>query len=309
MSRKKVLITGGSGTVGRAFIAAFRNEFDFSVVSRNEKMQHELKQSYREVECYLGAIDNREALFNIYDKVRPDIVIHAAAMKHVDLAEKDPNQTVRINVVGSLNVIDASVAFDVPVTVAISTDKACNHQNIYGMSKFMMERCFMHANAGRNRFSACRFANVAHSNGSVIPLWLKMHAEGKPLRITDPSMNRMMFSQLDAAKLIRRAVSMTEDGDGAFILTRLMKNVNILDLAHAISDRVEVVGSRPGEKMNEDLVAVNELPFTKILDDDYVRIGQTVNDDLHSRLLMPLNSLTAEQMTATELTELVYPKE
>jgi UDP-N-acetylglucosamine 4,6-dehydratase len=302
---KRLLLTGGSGTVGSAFIKTYRDEYEFHVVSRNEKLQHELKVRFPEVKCYLGSVEDKEALYNVCDKARPGIILHAAALKHVDIAERDPVQTMRVNVLGSLNVVDAAIAFNVPVTVAVSTDKACNHQNIYGMSKFLMERCFLHANADRNRFAACRFANVAHSNGSVIPLFLRLAAEGKPLRLTDPNMNRMMFSQDDAAKLIRKTIDFTHWTGGGFVMTKLMKNVNMGALARMISDNVEIVGSRPGEKINEDLISASELPFTTLVEDEYVMIGNTVSSD-DRRLTQPVNSETAKQMSDSELRQLVY---
>lgn len=303
---RKILITGGSGTVGQSFIREYQKDFQFAIVSRNESLQHDTKQKFPDIECFLGSVDHRESLYNAYDKFRPDIVVHAAALKHVDLAEKDPVTTSRINITGSINVIDASIYYGVPITVAISTDKACNHQNTYGMSKYLMERCFLHANGKQNRFCATRFANVAHSNGSVIPLWLDRATQGNALRITDPTMNRLMFSRQDAAQLIGRAIDIATEGDGGFILTKKMKTVNIQQLALAISKNIEIMGARPGEKVNEDLVSENELPFTVVMDNDYIKICSQVNESKDSRLANPLNSLTAESMSAMDIMNLVY---
>ena len=303
---RKILITGGSGTVGQSFIREYLNHFKFAILSRNESLQHDTKQKFPDIECFLGSVENKETLYSAYDKFRPDVVVHAAALKHVDLAEKDPITTGKINVTGSINVIDASLCFNVPVTVAISTDKACNHQNTYGMSKYLMERCFMHANGQQNRFCATRFANVAHSNGSVIPLWLDMATRGAPLRITDPTMNRLMFSRQDAAQLIRKAIDIATNESGGFILTKRMKSVNIKNLALSISKNIEIVGARAGEKVNEDLVSENEIPYTILLDEDYIKIGSQVNTEEHRRIKMPLNSLTAENMSAMDIMNLVY---
>lgn len=303
---RNLLITGGSGTVGQAFIEEYLNDFNFAILSRNESLQHDTKQKFPSVQCFLGSVENKESLYNVYDKFRPDVVIHAAALKHVDLAEKDPITTAKINIGGSINIVEASILYNVPVTVAISTDKACNHQNIYGMSKYLMEKCFLHVNTSQNKFCATRFANVAHSNGSVIPVWLNKASKGEKLSITDPNMNRLMFSRQDAAQLIERAIDIASIGDGGFVLTKRMKAVNIKQLALTISKNVEVIGSRPGEKINEDLVSINELPFTTILDNDYVQIGSKINDIIETRLQDPLNSLTAESMSSLEIMKLVY---
>lgn len=301
----KVLITGGSGTVGKAIIRRFRDGLKFAVLSRNEKLQHELRMAFPDVECYLGEIEDASAVLSVYDKLRPDVVIHAAALKHVDVAEKQPMQTCRVNIQGSINVIRASIEFRTPITVAISTDKACEHQNVYGMSKYLMERCFLEANAPDTRFTVCRFGNVAHSNGSVIPLWLEKARKGEALKITDPKMNRLMFSQDEAAELVMKAIQMSS-ASGGFILSKKMKSVNIHRLATAISNSVEIIGARAGEKIDEDLIAAKELQFTEVLDGGYVRINLKPNENETTRLRVPYNTLTAEPMSDEEIRKLVF---
>jgi UDP-N-acetylglucosamine 4,6-dehydratase len=302
---QRLLLTGGSGTVGNAFIQAYADEYEFHIFSRNEKLQHSTKTRFPFVNCHLGTVDRKENLYNVCDQIKPDVIVHAAALKHVDVAEKDPISALKINCLGSLNVIEAAVAFKVPVTVAVSTDKACNHQNIYGMTKYLMERCFLQADAPHNHFAVCRFANVAHSNGSVIPLWLKSKQDGKHLRVTDPSMNRLMFSQQEAAGLVKKCIDLAEE-EGGFILTKLMKSVNILKLAQAISDDVEIIGARPGEKINEDLISVSELLYTQHVGDNFIRINKTLNAEEESRLGGPLNTHTAGKMTDAEIRDLVF---
>lgn len=301
---QKVLITGGSGTVGSAFIARYRTQYDFAIVSRNEKNQYDIKNRFPATKLFLAAVENREDLFRVYDAYRPDIVIHAAAMKHVDMAERQPIQTVKINICGSINIIDASTEFNVPITAAISTDKACEHQNVYGISKYLMEQCFLEADGIRNRFAVCRFGNVAYSNGSVLPFWKKLAAEGKPLKVTDPKMNRLMFSQEEAADLINQTIGLMRI-DGGFILSKKMKNVNMMDLAKAISSQVEIVGARPGEKLDENLISEKEVPYTKVISNGYVKITKEQNMDLMTRLVHPYNTKTAEAMTEDEIQALI----
>ena len=150
-------------------------------------------------------------MLRVFKDVKPDVVVHSAAMKHIDLMEKNPIAGSNINVMGSLNVVEASIINDVPTTIGISTDKACLAESVYGASKYLMERVFMNTNNETNRFSLTRFANVAHSNGSVLPFWLNLKQQGKPLKLTDPKMNRLIFTQEDAANLSRERLSLRKN--------------------------------------------------------------------------------------------------
>ena len=138
---KKVLITGGAGTIGKAFIKRYQGEFKFYTMSRGEGLQAQLKKEFSEVENHIGNIDILFDVFRVFDKVKPDIVIHTAAMKHIDIIENEPIQACNTNVVGSLNIISASTKYNVPITVAVSTDKACSSESVYGDTKHLMERC------------------------------------------------------------------------------------------------------------------------------------------------------------------------
>ena len=300
----RVLITGGTGTIGRAFIKNYEDFFDIFSLSRDENKQTQLSRFFPEVvKQYLGSVEDRETVFRVFEEVQPDIVIHAAAVKHINLAEKQPIQACKVNIVGSLNIIEASVRCDVPVTVAVSTDKACSYESVYGGSKWLMERCFLEANSNRNKFSVCRFANVAHSDGSVLPFWLEAKKEGKPLELTDPEMNRLMFTQNDAANLIYRTIDYTRKNEGGFVCSYKMKCVNMLDLAKVISNDIEIVGKRPGEKTNEDLISEHELPYTYVRGNDiHIR---TEKNDYDEKLDVPYNSQSAEKMSSKQIRELV----
>lgn len=300
----KVLITGGSGTIGEAFIRKFYDEYEFVVVSRNESMQHKIRMLYPRVACYMCDINDQCSYSRIVGDFKPNTVVHAAAIKHVDIAENQPMQTINVNVVGSMNVIEASIEHGVSKTIAISTDKACEHSNVYGMTKFLMERCFLEADSISQRFAVCRFGNVAHSNGSVLPFWKRLKDEGKPLRITDPRMNRLMFSQSDAAGLIRKGIDMMSLS-GGFILSKKMKTVNMLRLAKAMSDNVEIVGIRPGEKIDEDLISEKELPYTCSMEDGHVLITKEINNSFSTRLESAYNTKTAESMSEEEMYRII----
>lgn len=300
----RVLITGGSGTVGTAFIAAYAGRYEFAILSRNEKLQWEAKQKFPGITCYLGNVEDFARLMRAYQEFRPDVVIHAAALKHIDLAEQQPIQTCRVNIIGMLNVIEASVLLQTPVTIGISTDKACNSQSVYGWSKYFMERCFMEANTAATKFALCRFANVAKSNGSVIPKWLAAAARGEKLTVTDPAMCRMVISQGDAARLIQKAIELCDTG-GGFVLSKQLKQLNILDLAKQISANYEVVGARAGEQLHESLLSAAEIPCSQVLGDGYVRINSSPNPDVATRFDAGYDSRTSERMTEQEIRDLI----
>lgn len=191
---------------------------------RNEKMQVSLKRSFNDVEIILGAIEDKLTLAKTILKIKPDIIIHAAALKHVDTGEIEPIQTVKSNIIGSLNVIECSYKYNIPVTIGISTDKACEPEQNYGYSKLLMEKMFLEANTEKNRFSVCRFGNVTHSHGSVLPFWLRLKAANEIIKLTDKRMNRLMFSQKEAVDLVHTALSKTQSGEGGFILSKKNEN-------------------------------------------------------------------------------------
>jgi|3_EtaG_2_1085321.scaffolds.fasta_scaffold31873_2 UDP-N-acetylglucosamine 4,6-dehydratase len=299
----KILITGGSGTIGKSFIREFP-EHTYYNVSRNEKFLTDLIREYPSVKNFIGNIEDEGFLIRVFKEVKPDVVIHAAAMKHINIAEENPIQACQSNVIGSINVINASVVADVPITIGISTDKACSSVSVYGDTKSLMEKCFMEANTDKNRFALTRFANVAHSNGSVLPFWLNLVEEGKTLKLTSDKMNRLMFSKSDAAKLINRAIDKCETDGGGFVCSYKMKSVNMLDLAKVISTDIEIVGLRPGEKLNEDLISDKEVPFTCV-HDDMIYIYTQENLDVN-KLDRGYSSATAEKMTKEEMEKLLW---
>ena len=299
----RILITGGSGTIGKAFIREFP-EHTYYNVSRNEKFLTDLIREHSNVKNFIGNIEDEGFLMRVFNSVKPDVVIHAAAMKHINIAEENPIQTCQSNVIGSINIINASIMNDVPITIGISTDKACSSASVYGDTKSLMEKCFMEANTDKNRFALTRFANVAHSNGSVLPFWLKLKEEGKTLKLTSEDMNRLMFSKSDSARLIDKAIQKCNSDGGGFVCSYKMKSVNMFDLAKVISDDIEIVGLRPGEKLNEDLINDKEAEFTCI-HDDMIYIYNQPNHDVN-RLERGYSSANAERMTTKEMEELVW---
>ena len=298
----KVLITGGTGTVGKALIS--QNDNEYISISRNEENIAKLKREYPDVKCYVGNIEDEGLLLRVFKEVKPDVVVHAAAMKHIDLMETNPIAGCNVNVMGSLHVVQASLINDVPITIGVSTDKACMAESVYGASKYLMERVFMNTNTDDNRFALTRFANVAHSAGSVLPFWLNLYDQKKPLKLTDPDMNRLIFTKEDAASLINRTIDFTRENGGGFVKSYKMKCVNMLDLAKVISDDIEIVGKRPGEKTDEDLISEREISRTFVYGDDiHIRMDENEGDN---KLDRPYNSASAEKMTEEEMRELVW---
>ena len=301
----KVLITGGTGTVGKALIS--QNDNEYISISRNEENIANLRRLYPEVKCYVGNIEDKSLLLRVFKDVKPDVVVHAAAMKHIDLMEQNPIAGCNVNVIGSLNVAEASIINDVPITIGISTDKACLPESVYGASKYIMERVFLNTNTDENRFALTRFANVAHSAGSVLPFWLKLKEAGLPLKLTDPDMNRLIFTKEESANLINRTIDFTRENGGGFVKSYKMKCVNMLDLAKVISDKIEIVGKRPGEKTDEDLISEREIKKTYIYGNDiHIRMEDNKEDN---RLYEAYNSATAEKMTNIEMMEMVWNEE
>ena len=295
---KKVFITGGSGTVGSAFISEFYDQYQFFSFSRNEKMQVALKRNFPKVEILLGSVEDRFAIMSNIYKTKPDIVIHAAAMKHVDSAEKSPIGAVKSNIIGSMNLLDACIEAEVGNTVGISTDKVCSPESTYGQTKYLMEQIFLEAHTDKLKFNIARFGNVAHSHGSVLPFWLRLHAENKPLPLTDKKMNRLMLSQRDAASLVHDAISRAVTDKEPFIMTKMMKSVNMYKLAQLISDRIEIVGLREGEKLDETLISQKEISRT-FVEKEFILIRKYENKE-GSQLQASLSSKNAEQMSDSE---------
>ena len=268
---KSLLITGGTGSLGKALtlhiLHAFPGIKRLVIFSRDEQKQFQMAQEYPadkypQVRFFIGDVRDKERLLRAFMDV--DYVIHAAAMKHVHLAEYNPDECVKTNVYGAQNVILAALETKVERVVALSTDKACAPINLYGATKLTSDKLFIAANniTGWNpiRFSVVRYGNVMGSNGSVIPFFLKKQKDGE-LPITDPTMTRFNISLQGGVDMVLYAL---EHAWGGEIFVPKIPSYRILDVAEAIAPKAKktVVGIRPGEKIHEEMISESDSYFT-----------------------------------------------
>lgn len=268
---KTLLITGGTGSLGKALTAhIFKHHPEIKkliVYSRDEQKQFEMAQEYPsnkypKIRFFIGDVRDRERLMRAFKGV--DYVIHAAAMKHVPIAEYNPDECVKTNIGGADNVIHASLETSVERVVALSTDKACAPINLYGATKLTSDKLFIAANniKGTNpiRFSVVRYGNVMGSNGSVIPFFIKKRASGV-LPITDPNMTRFNISLQGGVDMVMHAL---EHAWGGELFVPKIPSYKILDVADAIGPecKKDIIGIRPGEKVHEEMITSSDSFYT-----------------------------------------------
>ncbi len=260
LSRSNILITGGTGSFGHAFIPMTLKKYNpnkLIILSRDEMKQWEMAKLFQgddRVRFFIGDVRDRERLYRALDGV--DYVVHAAATKIVPTAEYNPFECVKTNVVGAMNLIDACIDKGVRSVVALSTDKASSPVNLYGATKLASDKLFVAANSysgvHSTRFAVVRYGNVMGSRGSVIPLFISIRDRGA-LPITDERMTRFMISLEQGVELVWHAF---EDMEGGEIYVKKIPSMKVTDLAKALAPdaRLEFVGIRPGEKLHEQMI-------------------------------------------------------
>jgi UDP-N-acetylglucosamine 4,6-dehydratase len=278
---KAVLVTGGTGSFGRAFVAALLARATprrLVVFSRDELKQYEMAQEFDAkdtrgvVRYFIGDVRDAARLTQALRGI--DVVVHAAALKHVTIAEYNPFECIRTNVMGAENVAQAAIAAGVQRVIALSTDKAANPANLYGASKLASDKIFIAANhlAGLNgcRFAVVRYGNVVGSRGSVVPLFRKLIAEGADhLPITDPRMTRFWITLAQGVEFVCSSAAMMTGGE---IFVPKIPSMRIVDLATVMAPGLpqKVVGIRPGEKLHEAMITEDDARSTLDLGDRYV---------------------------------------
>lgn len=272
-----ILITGGTGSFGKAFldrVLTNHNPARVVIFSRDELKQYEMRQIWGDdprVRFFLGDIRDRDRLNMALRGV--DYVVHAAALKQVDTAEYNPMEYVKTNILGSENVIQASLDAGVKKVVALSTDKASSPVNLYGATKLTADKLFISSNHyavdGGTRFSVVRYGNVMGSRGSVIPFFRNLAASGQPLPITDARMTRFWITLPQAVDFVIDSFS---DMSGGELYVPRIPSMKVVDLAEAIAPGAPLVdiGIRPGEKLHEEMISTEDARRTVKRADRYV---------------------------------------
>jgi len=271
LENKSILITGGTGSLGKALTKHIFSNFPevkrIVIYSRDEQKQFVMaqeypKEKYPQIRFFIGDVRDKDRLIRAMKGI--DYVIHAAAMKHVHIAEYNPDECVKTNIHGAQNVIDACLQTEVERVVALSTDKACAPINLYGATKLASDKLFVAANniKGSNsiRFSVVRYGNVMGSNGSVIPFFINKKKTGV-LPITDVNMTRFNISLQGGVDMVMHALFNAWGGE---IFVPKIPSYKITDVATAVAPNCEqrVVGIRPGEKIHEEMITSSDSFYT-----------------------------------------------
>ena len=267
LNGKSILITGGTGSLGKALTSYILKKYPevkkLVIFSRDEQKQFMMAQEFNPtnhpcMRYFIGDVRDKERLIRALEGI--DIVIHTAAMKHVHIAEYNPDECIKTNIVGAQNVIEAALVNSVSNVVALSTDKACAPINLYGATKLASDKLFIAANnikGSKNiKFSVVRYGNVLGSKGSVIPFFLEKKKEGV-LPITHPSMTRFNISMQEGVNMVMHALEYAWGGE---IFIPKIPSYNILDVAKAIDENCEtkIIGLRPGEKLHEEMITESD---------------------------------------------------
>ncbi len=304
--KPRVLITGGSGFLGRHLALAMRADWDVILAARNQKQRFHAEQVTGAPTLPLD-VTSIESVRDAVTDATPDVIIHAAATKFVDLAEQQPMECVDVNVTGSQNVARVAIERGVGTVLGISTDKATPPvRNTYGLSKALMERMFCSLDSkSSTRFACVRYGNVAWSTGSVLPVWKRMHDETGVIGSTGPHMRRFFFPVEEAVALVQTALEQIDEIHGR-VLSRSMKAARIEDLLNTWvgerGGRWEQIAGRPGERDDEYLVGEIELPFTTaVAYGDVPHYLISFNDKVEDPLPESLSSANAPRLTHPEM--------
>lgn len=274
LTDKKILITGGTGTAGKALTKKLLEweACKIYIFSRDELKQWEMQKEFNDdrLAFFIGDIRDKDRLYRAFNEI--DYVIHAAAQKHVPSCEYNPFEAIKTNVIGAQNIIEAAIDNKVKKVIALSTDKAVYPINLYGMTKGCMEKTFIYGNAyvgGQDtRFSCVRYGNVIGSRGSIIPLFKKLEEEGKHIPLTDIHMTRFWISIDKAVNLILLALKNSKGGE---IFVPKIPSMKVIDLIKAMDiTNTKIIGIRPGEKLHETLISEEESRNTGIFVNHFI---------------------------------------
>lgn len=274
---KNILITGGTGSFGKKYTQLLLKKYKpnkIIIYSRDELKQYEMAQVFDDgcMRYFIGDVRDEKRLLKAMRGV--DFVIHAAALKHVPIAEYNPMECIKTNIMGAQNVIDAALELNVKKVIALSTDKAANPVNLYGATKLASDKLFVAANnlsGDRDtKFSVVRYGNVIGSRGSVVPFFQKLIKEGaKELPITDERMTRFLITLEDGVNFVLKNFERMHGGE---IFVPKIPSMKITELAHALAPDLphKIIGIRPGEKLHEIMCPADDSHLTLEFEDHYV---------------------------------------
>jgi UDP-N-acetylglucosamine 4,6-dehydratase/5-epimerase len=272
---KSILITGGTGSFGHAFVSMTLKKYNprrVVIYSRDEMKQWEMAKIYVDdsrVRFFIGDIRDKDRLYRALDDI--DYVVHAAATKIVPTAEYNPFECIKTNINGAMNLIDVCIDKQIKGVVSLSTDKACSPVNLYGATKLASDKLFVSGNSysgsGVTRFSVVRYGNVMGSRGSVIPFFLSISKDGT-LPITDSRMTRFMITLEEGVELVWKAF---DDMVGGEIYVKKIPSMKVIDIASSVSKdaKQKIVGIRPGEKLHEQMIGEEDALHTYEYNDYY----------------------------------------
>ena len=269
LNNKTILITGGTGSFGKSFCKFILKNFKIKkliILSRDEFKQLEMskldfiQKDKKKIRFFIGDVRDRDRLNTAFNDV--DVVLHAAAIKQVDTAEYNPFETIKTNVHGAENVIQASLNNNVKIVLALSTDKAASPINLYGASKLLSDKLFVSANTFRGNKKTCfavvRYGNVFGSRGSVALNFLQK-LQSNTFDVTDPNMTRFSITLNDAVLFVMECLRKMIGGE---IFVPKIPSYKLLDLVKAYSARpkIKIIGIRPGEKIHEEMITMHDSP-------------------------------------------------
>ena len=281
---KTILLIGGTGSFGSKFVDLLiaKNPLAIRIFSRDEHKQSKLLNQYggvgngNNLSGFIGDIRDKDRLQRAMEGV--DIVIHCAALKQVQSCEYNPMETIKTNILGSMNIIDAALDHNVEKVLAISTDKAVSPLNLYGATKMCMERLFTSANSYRGtkkktKFCCTRYGNVVNSRGTIVPLWRELKRTGGVIPITNAKATRFWIGMREANEFVAKCLDLMDKFDGGEIFVPKIPSVNIMDVYTALTGGLSdftIIGNRVGDKLHETLVLKEEAPHTIDYGDGYV---------------------------------------
>jgi len=291
MENKKILITGGTGSLGKALIKKIKKQFPnwkIIIFSRDEGKQAIYFADQPDITRIIGDVRDLEKLKTSLLLHKPDYVIHTAALKRVDDMEFYPDECVKTNIDGSKNVAVASLAAGVKKCILISTDKACQPVNVYGSTKFIAERIFTNFDYSSEStiFASVRYGNVIASRGSFLPHWLELILKGEKIKVTSLDCTRFLFTLTDAVDTVINSLFYAEGGEvfipkiNSFKMETIIKAIKKMNKVEKVE--CEIIGMRPGEKIHEDMLAETELPFTKQLSNSLLCVLPQYTNKIHT---------------------------